>query len=250
MNELKLLKGEPVEIVNGLYSYPLLLSEIVDIGEGTYNSYVSSITLNKTSILNKLEDNIIPQKELEEIHSLNDLEFLIYISFYSPELFQNFIDALKIFLKSDVEVLKDTGIVISNDKEQFLLDNELFLKIREVVAKQNYVQYKEENRYKPANVKAKALLEKMNKIKAKIKNKNKEEGLSLKTIISIVSTYSNDVNIMSVWNLTVYQLYECYIRIIVWDTYHNQYMLLPHINDESKQEVFENHWAKDINKII
>lgn len=250
MNELKLLKGEPVEIVNGLYSYPLLLSEIVDIGEGTYNSYVSSITLNKTSILNKLEDNIIPQKELEEIHSLNDLEFLIYISFYSPELFQNFIDALKIFLKSDVEVLKDTGIVILNDKEQFLLDNELFLKIREVVAKQNYIQYKEENRYKPANAKAKALLEKMNKIKAKIKNKNKEEGLSLKTIISIVSTYSNDVNIMSVWNLTVYQLYECYIRIIVWDTYHNQYMLLPHINDESKQEVFESHWAKDINKII
>jgi len=248
MNELKLLKGDPIEVIEGLNVYPLILSDIVELGEDIYNSLISSIMMNN-SILSKIENNTIPKNEIDKMYKLNELEFITCISIYYPYIFQSFMSALRLFLRSNIEIIENVGLIILNDNGSFLLDNDLFIKIKEIIAKQNFIKYKEETSYKPANSKAKALLEKMNKIKENIKNQNKEEGLSLRTVISIVSNYSNDINIKSVWDLTVLQLYESYIRILIWDDYHNQYMLLPHMDENSKREVSNKHWAKDINKI-
>jgi hypothetical protein len=249
INELKLLKGDPIEVVKDLYVYPLKLKEIAEIGDDVYNRFLSSIMISN-SILNQLRDKTIPKKEIVKMYEMNDLEFIAYISLhYFPYLFQNFLDGLSLFLRSNVEVVTDVGLVITNEKgKEFILDNDLFLLIKKVIAKQNFIKIQGDSGYKPANAKAQALLEKMNKIKENIKEKNKEEGLSLKTIISIVSNYSNNLNPISVWELTVYQLYESYSRLLVWDEFHNQYMHLPHMDENVAKNL--KHWATDINKIM
>jgi hypothetical protein len=246
MNELKLLKGDPIEVCQGLFVYPLKLSEIAEIGEEVYNSFVKVFLINK-SLMN--EPNFIPltSYEKKEIYKYNDLDFILYLCKKDINLSYLLINGLSLFLQSEVSSASDTGVVIKNDNVKLTLTNELYIEIKKVICKQNFIHNAEDTSFNPANEKAKALLEKMKKAKEKIQKQNKDEGLSLKTIISLVATYSNDINIFSIWNLTVNQLYESYLRIALWDDYHNKHILIPHASDIESLDM--KHWAIDINKL-
>lgn len=244
MNELKILKGDPVEVRKGLYVHPLTLGDIANISDFVYYNYLRTFRIDK-SLLNQVDD--IPQTELNEIYRTSELETIYYFCSKDPSILYYLLESLEIFLKSKVSILKDKGIFIENNETSLILDNDLFLEIKDIVFKQNYLKNNDTSHFKPANARAKALLEKMKKVKEKIQNQNKEEGLSLKEIISIVATYSNDLNILSIWDLTVNQLYEAYLRLMLWDDYHNKFVLLPHTTDSQSLDL--KHWAVDINKI-
>jgi hypothetical protein len=246
MNELKLLKGDPIQVHEGIYVYPLTLAEIAEIGEEIYNSFVKIFLINK-SILNGEFAAEIPVYEKNQIYKYDDLEFALYLCNKDRMISYFFIEGLQLFLKSKVSVASDIGVVIENEDTKITLTNELYKEIKKIVCKQNFINNAEEATFNPANEKAKALLEKMKKAKEKIQKQNKEEGLSLKTIISLVATYANDLNILSVWNLTVNQLYEAYLRLALWDDYHNKYVLIPHSSDIDSLDM--KHWAIDINNI-
>jgi hypothetical protein len=245
MNELKYLKGSPIQIRDGLKIYPLTLGEIADLGLGNYYNYIQSLTIDK-SMINKL-DGIVPKSEIEEVYKYNELEFILYLCSKDTSIFYFFLESMKIFLRSEIGLFQDVGFVITNNEAEIILDNDLFLEIKKVIIKQNFLKDDDSSNFKPANSKAKELMEKLKKAKEKIQKQNNEEGLNLKDIISIVSNYSNDLNILTIWNLTVYQLYEAYLRLIVWDEYHNKYTLLPHTTDSQSLDL--KHWAVDINKI-
>jgi hypothetical protein len=245
MNELKLLKGDPIEIRKGLSIYPLTLSEISVIGEDVYNLYIRSFLLNK-SLLEQLRGSVSPL-EIKEVYNYNDLDFTLYMCSKDNYILYFFFEALKVFLKSEVSPIEGVGIFIKNENMQTIIDNELFLEIKRVIHKQNFLKDNDVSDFRPANSKAKELMEKLKKAKEKIQKQNNDDGLSLKDIISIVSTYSNDLNMISVWNLTVYQLYEAYLRLVLWDDYHNKFTLLPHTTDDKSLDI--KHWAVDINKI-
>lgn len=246
MNELKILKGDPIEVVDELFVYPLTLSEIADVGENVYNTYLSTIMTDK-KILENLTENDISKEELNELYQYSDLEFIMYLFTQNPTLLYSFLNALKFFLKSEVVIKRNVGLVITNNKICCILTNSIFEEIKKVIIRQNFLKNEESTTFKPANDKARALLERLKKAKEKIQQQNKEEGLSLKEIISIVANYSNDVNIIRVWDLTINQLYESYLRLIVWDEYHNKFTLLPHSSDPQSLDI--KHWAADINKL-
>lgn len=246
MNELKLLKGAPIEIGYSLKVYPAKIEEITEIGEEIYNSYVSAIMIDK-SVLNNVNENQMPKEILDGLYKCSDLEFILYLSLTDRVILKAFMEALSLFLKCDIRFNQELGIIISHNENEIVLNDEIFNEFKKVVVKQNFLKDGEKSKFKPANDKARALLEKLNKAKEKIQKQNKEDGLSLKDIVSIVATYSNDINILSVWNLTVYQLFVCYMRLIMWDDYHNKYQLIPHSSDIESLDL--KHWAIDINKI-
>jgi hypothetical protein len=78
MNELKLLKGDPIQVYEGLFVYPLKLAEIAEIGEEIYNSFVKIFLINK-SILNGEFAAEIPVYEKNQIYKYDDLEFALYL---------------------------------------------------------------------------------------------------------------------------------------------------------------------------
>lgn len=246
MNELKLLKGEPIEVIDDLKVYPLKLSEIADIGEEVYNQYLSSVMIDH-SVLEKSNENMIEKDKINELYKLNELEFIIFLSNLQPVILSTFIQALSIFLRSRVEFNDETGFVIKNNEIECSMSVELFRDIKNIIVKQNFLKDKDYTNYNPANEKARRLLQKLKKVREKIQAQNKDEGLSLREIISIVATYSNDLNIISVWDLTVNQLYESYLRILLWDDYQKKIILLPHVTDSESLDM--KHWAVDINKI-
>ncbi|MEC1155635.1 hypothetical protein [Cytobacillus horneckiae] len=250
MNKSKLLKGSPIS-VQEILVYPLTLSEIVDeIGENEYNSLLAILNMNKETLVSSFNDGVFTPEEFNEINELSSLNLLIMLSSLDSNFQTTFINAIKVFLKVDNVEITQQGIVINVNKISKLIDSSIFDDIKFTIMNQNYLGDTKKDEFKPANPKAQMLLNKLNKAKEKIQKKNNEKGLELSDVISIVATYSNAINLINIWKLTVYQLYENYLRILVWDEYHNDITLLPHMEEQGKKAVYEKHWAKDIKKLI
>jgi uncharacterized protein (UPF0147 family) len=244
ISECKLLKGSHIDI--GICKvYPLTLDEIVDeIGEIQYNQLLSVLMLDKSTLNPKVA--ITPQ-EKEDFKKLTSYNVLAIHSYHDDTMREMITSAFSIFLKENVSYHKDGYFYIGDKINSRKISSEGFELIKKILIKQNYLENSQKDTsYKPANDRAKQLLEKIKAAKEKLQKQNKEEGLHLSDVISIVSTYSNDINILSVWNLTIYQLYESYLRIIMWDEYHNNLLLLPHVSDNNSVNM--KHWASKLNK--
>lgn len=244
ISTLSLQRGSPIDI--GICKvYPLLLEEIEQLGEMKYLQYLHYLTLDISS----LDISQAPQDEIDFVNNMSSLDIILYQSYHSVELRKLICEAISFFIKEPVKYhLIDDGIFYVGDDFQrvFTSDNYDWFKL--ALQKQNYLSDKKqdsEKEFKPANDKAAELIEKMKKAKEKIQKQNNDEGLHLSDIISIVANYSNDVNMLTVWKLTVYQLYECYLRLIMWDDYHASNLHLPHMDEEARKQL--KHWARKIN---
>lgn len=236
MGELELLRGKPILI--GLCKiHPLTLGEIVDMGEMTYNQYLSSLMMDKNSLdLSNLTDD-----EFEQVNKLTEYEVIVIHCLRDEFIREIITSSFSTFLKEKVTFHEQGFFYIDQLSDERFILAEQFEQIKLILQKQNYLQTKkEEKQLKPADERTRLLMEKMQKAKEKVQKQKKDDGLLLSDIVSIVSTYSN-INLLDIWNLKIYQLYEIYLRIIMWDEYHNNYILLPHVSDSSTLNL--KHWA-------
>lgn len=243
ISELQLQKGNPIDI--GICKvYPLTVGEITDVGDSQYNQYLSSLLIDKSSL--NMDD---ASKEVTEVFDkLTTFEIIILHIYHDESMQKVFTDSLSFFLRENVEYHPNGFFYLGEVEDNRIISKDNFELIKEIIKKQNYLQ-DDENEHKPANDKAAELIAKIKKIKDKLKKQNTDEGLKLSDIVSIVANYSNDINILTVWNLTIYQLYESYLRLIMWDNYHTSYMHLPHMDEEDRNSLQENHWAKKLKQI-
>lgn len=241
ISELSLQRGMPIDI--GICKvYPLSLDEIVHIGDFMYSQYLSAIMIDR-NVLNT--DGIKTPEQIEEFNKITPFKTLHMVARNDEFRRQLFIQALSVFTRDSVSYHDADFFYFGEFNEHRVLNEEAFELIRLIIQKQNYIEVKEEKQFKPANDKTKEILEKMKKAKEKIQKQKKDDSIGLSDIVSIVATYSN-VDILNVWNLTIYQLYEIYLRIILWDEYHNSYTLLPHVSDQSSLNL--KHWTSKLNK--
>lgn len=232
--DLKILRGSPIDVGVGKL-YPLTIGEISDIGESEYNRCISVTTI----LQDKLEF---------EGQKLTHFETTIVYCAQSPEFNEVFLKALNIFFKEKVHFYRDGGIFYLGELEdRRFIDEEKFNHMKTVIKKQNFIKDDlEEKEFKPANDKAKELIEKMKQVKSKIKQQNNDDGLNIGDIVSIVAAHTPNVSIFSVWDLTVFQLYNLYLRLILKDTYESNFYLLPHTSDSKSLDL--KHWATKIQK--
>lgn len=233
ISEMALLKGKPIDL--GVCKvHPLTLNEIVDMTEEKYNQALSLITFNKS----RLDIND------EELNQLTDYQILFAYCYHNPEIRELFFESVEIFLKEPIHMHELGFFYLGELEEQRIIDENIFKQIQEVIKKQNFLST-EQTEFKPANDKAAELIEKIKKVKEKLAKQNRDNELSLNDIVSIVACYSDGINLFNVWDLTIYQLYIAYMRLIMWDDYHTKYILLPHVTDSSSLDL--KHWATKIN---
>jgi uncharacterized protein (UPF0147 family) len=244
ISECLLLKGCPIDI-GKCKIYPLTIGEIVEvIGESQYTRFLSTLMLDRTSLD---ISGISSPEDKREFNKLSPYGALINHAHNSEFMALLISTSLAVFIKEEITYHPKGYFYIGNEKENRIITSEDFELIKEIITKQNYIDNSTStSEFNPANDRAKQLLEKMKKAKEKMQKQNKTEGLNLADTISIVSNFSNDINILSVWNLKIYQLYECYLRILMWDDYHNNFTLVPHVTDNSSLNL--KHWASKINK--
>lgn len=231
--ELKVLKGDPIDVGIGKI-HPLTLGEIAEIGTLKYNQILSVITFKPA------EDVVF------EGHKLTPLEVAIIYCFQQNEFKELFLCGLNKLFKESVSLHGDGFFYLGKLEEQRFVDNAVFDQIIAIVKKQNFLKEAEEEKdFKPLNDKARELQEKLKAIKSKLKQQNSDEGLSICDLISIVSAYTPNINLLSVWDLTIFQLYNLYLRLIMKDTYETNFGVYLQGADPGNLDL--KHWARKIN---
>lgn len=244
ISELKLLNGSPIDI-GSCKVYPLTLREIEHLDDLNYNKFLSVLMISKDDV----DKESINPEMLDAFHKLDDFEYLILLIYQNYEFQETILSSLSLFLKELVNFNDEYGLFIHREDGIFIITKDIFNKIKEVIALQNFINKKvsKKEEFNPYDNTARELIEKRNKFKKLIQEQNAEEGLNLSDIISIVSSHSPNINILNIWDLTVYNLYTIYLRMAMKDQYETQIYLLPHSSENKSSEL--KHWMSKINKI-
>lgn len=122
-----------------------------------------------------------------------------------------------------------------NDTETGKIDRKTFPRVRNLIARLNYVKAEKEDSGIAKSKKALEIMKKLQKGRSKNKEHTKADAnLELGNIISAVANKHNSLNIVNIWDLTVFQIWDCFARLSTNDIYNIQSMGVATWGDESK----------------
>ncbi len=249
--ELRLLSGQPIVLKNIGEIYQPTLKQIVDISERRYNEFLGCLCLE----IDKLD---LTDDQKDEFIKNNISSFLIIISQClqptGEQLLETIKEGISFFLKKNVIFVKDFGYFFIGEKEELLdimtsikdieeINNYSFLtednyeEFKEILMLQNCLK-KPNEKFNPANEKAKRIIDKMKKNREKLnKAKSSDEKLDLSDLISSFVAYNKNVNISEVWNLTFYQFNDQFRRLQLINDYEISIQSILHGADSSKIDI-------------
>jgi len=203
-DELRLLKGSSF-FMDGIEIKPFTISEIVEIGYEKYHQTMNIFALEVEDIIKDIP---------EELNNISIFD--LFLKSGLQELFEGFIGAIGLFLR--IENISEFGIdeefnIVLDAKKKINRDN--WGNICKIIQMQNCVKREKED-YNPANEQARKIIE---KIKALKRENPIKESITFPSMISGIANKSNNLNILNIWDLTVYQLYDALNRLNLIDNY-------------------------------
>ena len=243
-----LLSPEPITFQNiGSIKSPTL-REVSRIGYVTYQTYLSILLLDTQSYLSAITSHSAPKKD--------DINFFDII-LHDKTLRSSICNALNFFMTDEVIFDEEhkvfftyNGSVDENNQKQptGIIYSENYSEITDAILQRVNIRRKD-NEYENVKVKNKTaarLLEKIKKGNEKSRTKA-DKKLSLANIISSLASHHKSINMVNIWDLTVYQLYDQFNRQRLNDCYDIQSM---HIaawgNSEGKFD--DTQWFSLINE--
>lgn len=214
LEHFDLLSPNPIYIqkIGGIISPKL--RDISSIGISTYQYYLTILRLNVDTFFNMIglqeRYNSLSDKEKEQLNIYD----LLISNKDSVELLQKI---LNFFMSEEV--------VYSTEHKMFLVqkDNELIGIISKqtypivcnVICQRNCIKSNQEEDL--SKIKSKKALEIMKKLQKgrteKAKHSKADKNMELGNIISAVANKSQSLNILNIWDLTVYQVWDCFTRL-------------------------------------
>lgn len=211
--EMQLLKGSCVEI-EGLEIRPYTLGELVDdIGLEQYYHITAFITIQKRELnaYFKLKDDIYEKTSLFQMLLLHEVVAKSLVDFFK------FITRYEV----EVEYLQEWQVIIieQKNKKRVKISHSNIDNIINKILKAYCITIpkEEEDDFNPANEQARLLMERIKKNRAKAPKPKAEVDIA--SIISALAWKSNNLNIHTVWDLTLYQLYDGFYRLDIIDNY-------------------------------
>jgi hypothetical protein len=234
--EMRLLHGRYIDIDKICKVYPLTLREIDIIGFDKYNEYISALCVSSEDI-----------KELYGMQEeVTTFQFIILnCKFSKTEEYKSFIiNALQCFLREPIHFNELGFFYLREFDDGRFINEDVFEQIQEVIMKQNMV-YKKKEEYNPGNERAKKFIE---ALKKKKKNKPKiPQDYDILSIVSGLAWKSPNINILNVWELTIYQLYDGYYRLELINNYDNtMHGLYAGTVDKDSVDLKKLSWIKKI----
>ncbi len=233
------MHGDPIPSPNNKFEVlPLTVGNVKNMGEQKYYQYLNILLIDKNS-LNNFNSEYIDNNSI----------YGIFIKLMSESIDINLMAmaALSVFT-SETFSIHDNNLYIVKSREDgefkipFTKDDFLFL--RDVVKRQNYMKIEDETSYKNANNKVAELKKKMMEQRKRAIKNNKDKGLTLSEIVSITSSYSQNVTPFNVWDLSIYELYNQFYRLQIWDNFHIMQYLSPHMEKDANKNT--KHWTTPV----
>jgi len=208
INDLQLLAGIPIAIRGVGTLTPLKVSQVAEMGEDRYNHYLSILCFN----VQELDDEVVSVLSDE----VTSFDIIISQCFHDEQFCGLVVEGLSTFFADKVEFVRDYGVFYLGDvREGRIITRDNYEEIKHVLRTQNFVQDKIKEEYNPANERARQLIE---QIKQNQKNAPKTNEKTLYSIISGIA-WKSHIGIKSVWDLTIYQLFDAYYRLELVDAW-------------------------------
>lgn len=259
LSYFQLLSPNPIHIpeVGGVISPTL--KDISSIGQDRYQYYLNIllIDLKRFFVMIERPDDYEKLTD-EEKYSVNIYDLLTQDN-QSAILLQN---ALDFFIKEKVEfsiqnrVFEVKRIVITENQKDMarkyetigIISRENYQSVVDVILQRNNIKTKDIT--DPSKVKSKKALSILNKLKKGRENMAKatkaDENMELGNIISAVANKSQSLNMLNIWELTVYQLWDCFTRLANNNIYDINAASVSAWGDKDKKFDF-NGWFKKLN---
>ncbi|MDE7360254.1 MAG: hypothetical protein K2N39_12690, partial [Lachnospiraceae bacterium] len=226
LNYFELLSPDPVQVpsVGGVKSPTL--REISSLGLRTYRHYLAILSLDLASYLSMTDTAGLYSLLSDEEKAKMTLFDLLLSSPPSCALIQNMLD---FFMEGAVTYSESQhAFLICNDNGQNgMITRENYLTVCDLIGQRNYLKRRRDEDL--SKVKSKKALEIMKKLQKGRAEKEKlaktDKNMELGNIISAVANRSQSLHILNIWDLTVYQLWDCFARL----SGNNLYISLIHI---------------------
>ena len=201
----------------------------------------------------KLKDiSAIGIKNYQYYLSLLLMEFPAFDSLsLNPEIAILLQKALNFFIQEDVSfsARNNCYIVQADGKVIGSINQEIYPLISDLICQRNSIKSKQnEDLTNIQNKKAKAIMEKLQKGRAeKAKQTKLDQNMELGNIISAVANKSDSLNILNIWDLTVFQVWDCFSRLSNNNIYAIQSMSVAAYGNKDNHFDF-NSWFKRIHE--
>lgn len=234
-----------IETVGGIVSPKI--KDIFNIGKNTYQYYLFLASMDlKTffSVTNQME--LFESMNYEDKEKLNVFDLIIS----DDSLKKGLLSAYNFFIEEDVIFDNDYNcfIVSKDDKIVGVISSKNYNIVGDIINQRNYVKFEQEEDWsKVKSQKALKILEKIKKAKASQRKKKQTDArMEIGNIISAVAAKSNSLNMNTIIELTVFQLWDCFTRMTSNNIYDIQSMSVATWGD--KEKTFDyNSWFNLIN---
>ncbi|EOO11476.1 hypothetical protein IGA_05752 [Bacillus cereus HuA3-9] len=214
-DKLRRLMGDGFYVGNALLK-PKSLREIVRRG------YLNHMSLLRTLLITK--EDLIDSETLHEFKDFTIYEIILG-SQEDNEFQATYIEALEYFFNASYMAIDLETHTIAFEEGLFI-DEIAFNEAVLILKQQNMIQDEtvKQTNENPVDEKTRKILEKLNKGKKKVEEVKRKENQSSQnidfySIVSAVSTKSNTISKLNVWDLTLVQLYDEYERLQLIDGY-------------------------------
>lgn len=201
----------------------------------------------------KLKDiSLIGMKTYQYYLSLLLTELSVFDAFPSnPEISVLFQSALNFFIQEEVSFsARDNCFLVQTDGKLIgTVTKDNYPIISDIICQRNSMKSRQsEDLSKVKNKKALEIMEKLQKGRAeKAKQTKLDKNMELGNIISAVANKSQSLNILSIWDLTVFQLWDCFSRLSNNNIYAIQSMSVAAYGNKDNHFDF-NSWFKRIHE--
>ena len=219
-----LLSPTPIHIGNIGHIKSPTLKEISQIGYQQYNGYLSILLLTPENYFKSMDKDKFEQYQaLDDETKMKISMFEIMLS--NKDLLFAYLDAFNFFF---VEYLafdpnKKVFCIYSSQKDienkikpLGIINSNIFGDVCDIMLQLNNIfrDYANEDYKKVKNNRALEILKKLKKGQAEQNKKNKfDKRVELSNVISALSAYHNNLNMVNIWDLTVFQLYDQFKRL-------------------------------------
>lgn len=208
-----LLSPEPLYIpeIGGIISPKL--RDVASLGLNIYYHYLTFLSTDPKSYLSLTENELIKAIPSDEENiSVSSFEILIT----QPNLYNLAQSIFNFFIKEDVIFSPQNKcfLVCDNDKIMGRITEETYPVLCDIILQRCCVNIKYEDMSKAKNAKALEIMQKLEKgRKEYAAHSESDKDSDLGNIISAVANKSGSINILNIWDLTIYQLYDCLLRL-------------------------------------
>lgn len=214
LNYFELLSPYPIQIqsVGGILSPKL--KDISEIGFNTYQYYLSTLLMDLKTYFSIIKQDEQFEALSDEVKSQLNIFELLTIDNEFVEVLKN---ALNFFIEEDVIWSKEhNAFLVYKDNEIVgFITKEVYPQICDLICQRNCIKSNlEEDLSKVKSKKALEIMKKLQKGRAeKAKTSKTDKNMELGNIISAVANRSSSLNIINIWDATIFQVWDSFSRL-------------------------------------